>query len=118
VIDAIKRSPLMLELAPGARGLKAVSSLDDALIVASCVLLMRVEGLFDAKELVRSDASVSEAAAALLCALLCFRGTPRRIALAGPFGAGWVAGCVLARVPCSRLLQRGGWQGPCSGGRA
>ncbi|KIZ06116.1 hypothetical protein MNEG_1836 [Monoraphidium neglectum] len=58
VIDAIKRSPLMLELAPGARGLKAVSSLDDALIVASCVLLMRVEGLFDAKELVRSDASI------------------------------------------------------------
>jgi hypothetical protein len=35
----------------------------DELIIASTVLLMRVEGMFDAKEMIREDASVSGAAA-------------------------------------------------------
>ncbi|KAI8469399.1 MAG: hypothetical protein J3K34DRAFT_423898 [Monoraphidium minutum] len=58
VIDAIKRSPLMLELPATSRGLEQVTVLADDMIVASCVLLMRQEGMFDAKEMVRSDASV------------------------------------------------------------
>ena len=60
VIDAISRSPLMLTLPSGAKGLSQLVVLDDAMIVASCVLLMRVEGMFDAKEMIREDCSVSD----------------------------------------------------------
>jgi hypothetical protein len=62
VIEAIKSSPLMLELPAGAAGLSAVAALDDATINASCVLLMRVEGLFEAKQMVREDPTVRRGA--------------------------------------------------------
>jgi hypothetical protein len=58
VLAAIKDSPLMLELPANARGLDAVAKLDDPMINAACVLLMRVEGMFDAKEILRNDVSV------------------------------------------------------------
>ncbi|KAI8476494.1 MAG: GlcNAc-domain-containing protein [Monoraphidium minutum] len=58
VIEAIKSSPLMLELPANHPGLKEVAALDDAMIVAACVLLTRVEGMFDAKEMLRQDVSI------------------------------------------------------------
>jgi hypothetical protein len=78
----------MLELPAGAAGLSAVAALDDATINASCVLLMRVEGLFDAKQMVIEDPTVrgsrlSDVEAAFLgvtqrCRDSCAGGQPRQ----------------------------------------
>jgi hypothetical protein len=71
VLAAIKSSPLMLELGPGAPGVAALAKLDDAMINAACVLLMRVEGFGDAKALIQQDASVRSrlGVSKLLCSL-------------------------------------------------
>ena len=61
--DALKRSPLMLEVGGDHPGLSAIAHLADDLVVDASVALLREHGLMDAKELVRNDASVLLAAA-------------------------------------------------------
>jgi hypothetical protein len=63
VADALKRSPLMLEVGGDHPGLAAISQLSDDLLVDASVALLREHGLMDAKEMVRNDASVLMAAA-------------------------------------------------------
>ena len=74
VIDAISRSPLMLTLPAGTDGLSQVAALDDAMIVASCVLLMRVEGYMDAKSKQQQDVTVSSPRRACACTTSTSRG--------------------------------------------
>jgi hypothetical protein len=63
VIDAIRRSPIMLELASGHRGLDAIAGMPEDLVVDAVTYLVREVGWADAKNYIMEDASVlSEAA--------------------------------------------------------
>jgi hypothetical protein len=63
VIEAIRRSPLMLELEPTHTGLAAIAGMPDDLVVDAVTYLVREVGWADAKAYVAKDASVlSEAA--------------------------------------------------------
>jgi hypothetical protein len=57
-LDALKRSPLMLDLGADAPGLEAISALADDEIVGAAVVLLREHGLMDAKAMVAADLSV------------------------------------------------------------
>jgi hypothetical protein len=59
VLDALKRSPLMLELSGNVRGLQEASKLSDDEIIGAAVVLLREHGLMDAKAIVSRDLSVS-----------------------------------------------------------
>ena len=58
-VDAIKRSPLMLDVLGDAPGLSAVAALSDAEIIGAAVVLLREHGLMDAKAMVAADVTVS-----------------------------------------------------------
>jgi hypothetical protein len=63
VADALKRSPLMLEVGGDHPGLAAIAHLSDDLLIDASVALLREHGLMDAKEMVRNDATILLAAA-------------------------------------------------------
>jgi hypothetical protein len=63
VLDAIKRSPLMLDLPANHAGISAVVGMPDDLVVDAITLLVRTEGYMDAKAILSKDASVLSALA-------------------------------------------------------
>ena len=63
VIDAVKRSPLGLELFADSRGVAAIAGMPDDLVIDAITVLVRERGWFDAKAAVAADAEVLSDAA-------------------------------------------------------